>query len=153
MKMTDYFEEMGWTPLGEGETPNHGLHLARLLRDSGMWDELEWLRTMQHGERPPPPASRDCVQSLPEKVVTESGKQCPVCLKEFELGETTKVLPCKHAFHPSCILPWLEKTNSCPVCRHELATDDEEYEAMKKHKQQVKQREAAISDLHNSMFS
>jgi hypothetical protein len=73
MQMTDYFEEMGWTPLGEGETPNHGLHLARLLRDSGMWDELQWLQTMQQGERPPPPAKKTVVEALPEQVITSNG--------------------------------------------------------------------------------
>jgi hypothetical protein len=67
--MTDYFEEMGWTPLGEGETPNHQLHLARLLRDSGMWDRIEFMRSLRHGDQPPPPASKQAVLDLPDKTV------------------------------------------------------------------------------------
>ena len=32
--------------------------------------------------------------------------------------EKLKLLPCKHAFHRSCIAPWLtEQSNSCPLCK------------------------------------
>lgn len=37
------------------------------------------------------------------------GVQCPVCLKEYSIGDVAKKLPCKHAYHPECILPWLQK--------------------------------------------
>lgn len=98
------------------------------------------------------------------------GKQCPVCLKTHEIGEVVKKLPCQHCFHNTCIIPWLIKvydsilarliyfywefqTNSCPLCRYELPTDDEEYEEYKKEKIRAKQREEEIETLHNSMFS
>ena len=48
---------------------------------------------------------------------------------------------------------YLFQTNSCPLCRHELPTDDEEYESYRKEKLRAKQREADIETLHNSMFS
>ncbi|XP_069699848.1 E3 ubiquitin-protein ligase RNF181-like [Periplaneta americana] len=145
--MADYFEEMGWEPLAQGQTPNQLLHLARLLRDFGMWEELGV------GQKLPPCASKECVENLAQKQVTSSGEKCPVCLKEHEVGETVKVLPCHHAFHSTCILPWLERTNSCPLCRYELPTDDEEYEMYRKEKLRAKQREAELETLHNSMFS
>lgn len=68
--MADYFSEMGWTPLGEGESPNHFLHLARLFRDYNMFEELNVL----NGEKLPPPASKAAVEALPDEIVSESGK-------------------------------------------------------------------------------
>jgi E3 ubiquitin-protein ligase RNF115/126 len=57
--------------------------------------------------------------------------QCAVCMDSFEPGYTAKQMPCKHIYHPNCILPWLELHNSCPVCRFELPTEDADYEARK----------------------
>ncbi|CAG9815848.1 unnamed protein product [Phaedon cochleariae] len=147
--MADYFSEMGWTPLGEGETPNHFLHLARLFRDYNMFEELNVL----NGEKLPPPASARVVEEIPNESVTSDGLQCPVCLKEHAKGESAKKLPCGHLYHSECIMPWLHKTNSCPLCRYELPTDDEDYEALRKEKKRAKEREADIENLHNSMFS
>ena len=47
---------------------------------------------------------------------------CSVCTEPFEGDHRLKVLRCGHAFHPSCIEPWLcEQATTCPVCR-----DDQE---------------------------
>lgn len=102
--MSDYFEEMGWTPLSAGEVPNHLIQMARFLRDFGMWDLLG------ENEKLPPPASKSAVNNL-EEITIESGetKQCPVCLKDFEAGQKAKSMPCRHTFHPECIVPWLER--------------------------------------------
>ncbi|VEN50280.1 unnamed protein product [Callosobruchus maculatus] len=115
--MTDYFNEMGWTPLADGETPNHFLHLARLFRDYNMFDELNVL----NGEKLPPPASRSVVEALPNEKVTDAvlivGLQCPVCLKDHVQGETAKKMPCKHLYHDQCIMPWLAKVRmNCSSC-------------------------------------
>ncbi|CAH0559276.1 unnamed protein product [Brassicogethes aeneus] len=144
--MTDYFQEMGWRPLGEGEQPDHLLHFARLLRDFNMFEEL-------NGQKLPPPASKEVVENLPNHTISEDGTQCPVCLKPHEKGEEGKKLPCNHVYHVDCIIPWLKKTNSCPLCRFELKTDDEDYEAYRKEKIRAKQREAELELLHDSMFS
>jgi hypothetical protein len=66
--MADYFEEMGWEPLGPGQTPNQLLHMARLFRDFGMWEELG------HGQKLPPSASKASILNLKEKEITVSGK-------------------------------------------------------------------------------
>ncbi|XP_011310952.1 E3 ubiquitin-protein ligase RNF181 [Fopius arisanus] len=145
--MSDYFEEMGWTPLQDGATPNSLLQMARFLRDMGMWEMLG-----QH-EKLPPPASKAAVEALEEIKITDAeSKQCPVCLKTFETCDIVKCLPCHHSFHKECIIPWLEKTNSCPLCRHELPTDDEDYELYRKEKARAVEREKDLETLHNSMF-
>ncbi|XP_076448338.1 E3 ubiquitin-protein ligase RNF181-like [Babylonia areolata] len=155
--MASYFDEHDCEPLGEGETPNHMLHLARLLLDTGLsaaW-EMEYGRIFQ-GQRKVPPASKKAVEDLETKVVNPTlaaqGLKCPVCLMDFDEEDELKILPCKHQFHTKCIITWLEKVCSCPVCRHELPTDDPDYENFKKQKAQAKQREHNLNTLHDSMF-
>ncbi|ORX57840.1 hypothetical protein BCR36DRAFT_344588 [Piromyces finnis] len=41
--------------------------------------------------------------------------------------DNIRLMPCGHIFHESCIFQWLKDNNTCPVCRYELETDDEEY--------------------------
>lgn len=49
--------------------------------------------------------------------------ECPICMTEFDSPERRKVesklevLNCKHAFHANCITEWLERSNTCPICR------------------------------------
>lgn len=63
--MADYFHEMSWQPLGEGQQPDHLLHLARLFRDYNMFEELGATNRL------PPPASKEIVQNLPTIDVAE----------------------------------------------------------------------------------
>lgn len=63
-------------------------------------------------------------------------KQCSICLDEFKLGDKYIKLPCqtenedeKHIFHSgndtcSGIKPWLERNNTCPMCRTEFPKQD-----------------------------
>ncbi|VAH65801.1 hypothetical protein VPH35_046377 [Triticum aestivum] len=37
-----------------------------------------------------------------------------------EDGETASRLPCSHAFHSRCIMPWFHKATTCPTCRHDV---------------------------------
>ncbi|GLT29872.1 hypothetical protein SLA2020_047090 [Shorea laevis] len=43
---------------------------------------------------------------------------CAVCLEDMSGGATELIeMPCRHYFHQSCILAWLVKKLSCPLCR------------------------------------
>lgn len=80
-----------------------------------------------------PPASKSAVEKLPSINISKEhlgtdAAQCAVCKDEFELYTEVKQMPCKHLYHPDCILPWLAQHNTCPVCRYELPTDDPDYE-------------------------
>ncbi|XP_031556549.1 E3 ubiquitin-protein ligase RNF181-like [Actinia tenebrosa] len=106
-----------------------------------------------------PPASNEAINNLVVVTITrnhlkdDSTSSCPICLAEYEENEKVKQMPCEHMFHSGCILPWLEKTNSCPVCRYELPTDNEEYEELKKLKGKEEGRQHRVQTLHASMFS
>lgn len=150
--MASYYDEHDCQELRDGETPNHFLHLARLLLDTGVgveW-ELEYDR-ITGGERKQPPASTKIMETLPKTNDFAKDEQCPICLKELVKDETVK-LPCDHKFHSVCILPWLKMVNTCPVCRLELPTDDPDYEEYRRQKEQLKKRDAMLEDLHSSMF-
>ncbi|XP_076895335.1 uncharacterized protein LOC143547924 [Bidens hawaiensis] len=83
-----------------------------------------------------PPASKRVVENLLSVVMTRGDGEsdnavCAVCKDEIGVGEMVKQLPCSHYYHGDCIVPWLCVKNTCPVCRHELATDDINYERRK----------------------
>ncbi|KAL5974424.1 hypothetical protein ACLOJK_031089 [Asimina triloba] len=80
-----------------------------------------------------PPAAKSVVENLPSVVLTKEDVEknnaiCAVCKDGISLEEQVKRLPCSHHYHGDCILPWLHIRNTCPVCRHELPTDDIDYE-------------------------
>jgi len=153
--MTSYFDEHDCEPLGDTPGPRSVdlLEFARFLILTGNWREDEFANIF--AERPPPPTSKAFIENL-EKIVINNDDddevECPICLKKFEAGEECNKLPCKHLFHVTCLMPWLEKTSSCPLCRAELPSNDPDWEEMKRQKRREKEREADLEALHNSMF-
>ncbi|NWW04232.1 RN115 ligase, partial [Ptilorrhoa leucosticta] len=76
----------------------------------------------------PPPADKEKISSLPTVPVTQeqvdTGLECPVCKEDYAVAEQVRQLPCNHVFHSSCIVPWLELHDTCPVCRKSLKGED-----------------------------
>ncbi|XP_021528377.1 E3 ubiquitin-protein ligase RNF115 isoform X2 [Aotus nancymaae] len=76
----------------------------------------------------PPPADKEKITSLPTVTVTQeqvdTGLECPVCKEDYTVEEEVRQLPCNHFFHSSCIVPWLELHDTCPVCRKSLNGED-----------------------------
>ncbi|KAJ6826985.1 E3 ubiquitin-protein ligase AIP2 [Iris pallida] len=108
----------------------------------------------------PPPASKEVVANLPVITVTEevisrlgSETQCAVCRENLVINDKMQELPCKHLFHPPCLKPWLDEHNSCPICRHELRTDDHKYESWKeREKEAEEERKGAANALRGGEF-
>lgn len=42
---------------------------------------------------------------------------CSICLVTLHVGENLVRLPCSHLFHKPCVVKWLSKTRTCPLCR------------------------------------
>lgn len=63
-------------------------------------------------------------EQLPAKLFTPSLGMisCPICLAEYEGGESFRTLPCAHSFHAACIDTWLVTRNDCPLCRQPPVT-------------------------------
>lgn len=45
---------------------------------------------------------------------------CSVCYDELNGEKEVTRIPCGHVYHHSCIVNWLEMSNSCPLCRSKL---------------------------------
>lgn len=105
-----------------------------------------------------PPASVSAIEGLLSIIISEEHlnmdtSHCAVCKDEFKLSLDVKQLPCKHLYHPECILPWLAQHNSCPVCRFELPTDDLEYEQVRTRRLGLVVSAGAQEEVRSNMLS
>lgn len=64
------------------------------------------------------PANIDELNNLQRRRVnTDDDIQCAVCLSECTEGQNIITLRCNHSFHVNCITSWLQRRNTCPICR------------------------------------
>ncbi|CAK8695452.1 E3 ubiquitin-protein ligase RNF181-like [Clavelina lepadiformis] len=158
--MASYFDEHDCEPTTSVHNSSRRTDLLRMLRLFLRSDVEEYGHILGQfipdGESLAPPAAKSVVENLPrislKDLDSKKDAQCPVCLAQFDNDDVIITMPCEHYFHMDCLLPWLQKTNSCPLCRFELVTDDPDYEELKKEKLGQKEREARVADLHSSMF-
>ncbi|CAL4990028.1 unnamed protein product [Urochloa decumbens] len=66
------------------------------------------------------PATAASIDALPTVEVSEPCEVCAICKDDLPIAAAARKLPCGHLYHSSCILPWLEVHNSCPICRSRL---------------------------------
>ncbi|NWH90303.1 PJA2 ligase, partial [Aegithalos caudatus] len=76
-------------------------------------------------EQTHPPATKETIDCLPQIIVTSdyNGQEqcCTICCSDYVDGEVITKLPCRHLFHKPCVTLWLQRSGTCPVCRHVLA--------------------------------
>ncbi|XP_038626367.1 E3 ubiquitin-protein ligase Praja-2 [Tachyglossus aculeatus] len=80
---------------------------------------------ISEGEQTCPPASRESLNLLPEIIVKAEQMAmelcCTICCQEFVENDVITKLPCSHYFHKACLIIWLQKSATCPICRYVLA--------------------------------
>ena len=86
------------------------------------------------------PCTQEFIDSLETLTINEEDVKnklcCAICQEEFKVDEEVIELPCDpqkhyyHSNHSECggILPWLQKNNTCPICRFEFPKEDIEEE-------------------------
>uniref|UniRef100_A0A6C0BG34 RING-type domain-containing protein n=1 Tax=viral metagenome TaxID=1070528 RepID=A0A6C0BG34_9ZZZZ len=53
------------------------------------------------------------------QTVTEN-EECAICQDAMVVGQTSRRLPCQHAFHLSCVDTWFSLRPTCPTCRRDV---------------------------------
>jgi hypothetical protein len=48
----------------------------------------------------------------------DENSSCSICLDDFNSTTEILFLDCKHIYHSPCILEWITKDPSCPLCRN-----------------------------------
>lgn len=127
-------------PVGSGINPGRRLRLIELLNTSiREFENLERQASeMNQAVATTAVASQEFVNTLEEVNVTSEmvseGLECAICMEAFRENEKCVKLPCTdhpHYFHYghegsecSGIKPWLQRNNTCPVCRTEFPTEN-----------------------------
>uniref|UniRef100_A0A0K2U5W1 RING-type E3 ubiquitin transferase n=1 Tax=Lepeophtheirus salmonis TaxID=72036 RepID=A0A0K2U5W1_LEPSM len=57
-------------------------------------------------------------QATPEQLAS-ADNICTICRDEM-VAQATKILPCNHIFHKSCLRSWFQRQQTCPTCRHDV---------------------------------
>ncbi|EXC17829.1 E3 ubiquitin-protein ligase RING1-like protein [Morus notabilis] len=97
-------------------------------------DILMEARAAANVENPPAgligwkPAAKSAVDELGKGMFTgsydpASKMMCSICMEEVKIGSHITRMPCSHMFHSDCIVEWLNKSHTCPLCRFSLPTD------------------------------
>ena len=99
----------------------------------GLFQMIGNSQSVGEGSSGPPPASAQAIEELP-RVTMESDEhvssfsECGICREQPTAGSIFVQMPCGHAYHSSCLNPWLRKHCTCPTCRYEITTSDPSYE-------------------------
>ncbi|KAK3437647.1 hypothetical protein EUGRSUZ_C02338 [Eucalyptus grandis] len=72
--------------------------------------------------------SRGTIEKLERKSysVGEADGCCSICLEELDEKYRVKEISCSHLLHNRCIVKWLERNNSRPLCRGKVQVQDSE---------------------------
>ncbi|KAI9569816.1 hypothetical protein HD554DRAFT_2019592 [Boletus coccyginus] len=48
-------------------------------------------------------------------------EKCAICMTQFKAGDGGILgATCHHAFHETCLETWLDRSQTCPLCRERL---------------------------------
>ena len=48
-------------------------------------------------------------------------RECSVCLSQYNKNDLILILPCQHIYHKVCVIEWLKRNSTCPLCKQFVA--------------------------------
>ncbi|KAL4500514.1 hypothetical protein ABPG72_002938 [Tetrahymena utriculariae] len=59
-----------------------------------------------------------------DDALAEATNNCSICLVEFGAQDELRLTICRHLFHSECLIAWINKNESCPLCRQSFTIAD-----------------------------
>lgn len=54
--------------------------------------------------------------------------ECSICMDDYKHDDKITELVCNHIYHHDCIIMWLNRNNSCPICKRNMDIQMKIYE-------------------------
>ncbi|XP_021754193.1 probable E3 ubiquitin-protein ligase RHB1A [Chenopodium quinoa] len=67
----------------------------------------------------------DLKKPIEQNLTIIEEEDCPICLEEYTEENPKMLTKCEHHFHLCCILEWMERSETCPVCDKEMVFDED----------------------------
>jgi hypothetical protein len=80
-------------------------------------EETDQIRRSSTRQRLSSKKSSKAKLDLANEIADDLHDLCAICLMDYEDGESLRVLPCQHFFHPACVDTWISVHNACPMCK------------------------------------
>ena len=57
---------------------------------------------------------------------SEENQLCTICQSNYEIGDAYLLLICLHRFHETCIKPWFQSKDFCPICKQPVCFESDQ---------------------------
>ncbi|XP_073106101.1 probable E3 ubiquitin-protein ligase RHB1A isoform X2 [Elaeis guineensis] len=107
---TDHVHPADSRPIGETDERFEGSDTYGALEKSDCKGKTDFEHDSPKTEDEPSKVDAPIASATDEEDV------CPTCLEEYDAENPRILTKCEHHFHLSCILEWMERSNTCPIC-------------------------------------
>jgi hypothetical protein len=93
------------------------VYVSFLALKDRLWAFLKYRQLM---------ASMNRFSDVTDEQLDEAGRTCIICRDEMHKEDCKQLPACQHLFHKSCLREWLCQQQTCPTCRSDISTMDDD---------------------------